>query len=44
MTLTKRIAILLPTLACGGTERVVINLIKGLTTRNVAVELVLARA
>lgn len=44
MTPTKRIAILLPTLACGGTERVVINLIKGLTARNVALELVLARA
>lgn len=44
MTPTKPIAILLPTLACGGTERVVINLIKGLTARNVAVELVLARA
>lgn len=44
MTPTKPIAILLPTLACGGTERVVINLIKGLTARNVPLELVLARA
>lgn len=44
MTPTKPIAILLPTLACGGTERVVINLIKGLIALNVPVELVLARA
>lgn len=44
MTPTKPIAILLPTLACGGTERVVINLIKGLTALNMPVELVLARA
>ena len=40
----KRVAILVPSLACGGTERVVINLLKGLVKHDVELELVLGRA
>lgn len=44
MTKSKRVAILVPSLACGGTERVVINLLKGLVKHNLELELVIGRA
>ena len=40
----KRIAFFLPTLHGGGAEKVVLNLLKGMTSKNLAIDLILASA